>query len=182
VNELGVPAFGVAAERREKPHDHATVPIDRHLPDTPVVPQPILKLEHPAIECWRGNLRLASDDLALAEKLEKPTHLAHPADTLLVRRVPKHRLPSTTVASQSVTDAAGRQPSNDKKWFSLGLHGRLTPSQAKPRTWSSTRLSPGRSASTRRLVIVARSTGRRFLLRLSVMWSPLVNPKKTAVH
>jgi hypothetical protein len=34
-----------------------------------------LELEHPAIKCRPGIFRLAPDDLVLAEKLDKPTHL-----------------------------------------------------------------------------------------------------------
>ncbi len=54
-----------------------TVPTYRQLGDAAMLPQPVLKLEHTLVEYWCGDLRRASDNPALTEKLDEPTRSPH---------------------------------------------------------------------------------------------------------
>jgi hypothetical protein len=74
---MGVPAARLVAKCRQKPHDHAAVPIDRPLGDATVVPQPILELDDTSVERRDRSHCLLLHDPALAEELNEPAHAPH---------------------------------------------------------------------------------------------------------
>jgi hypothetical protein len=75
--ELGVPASRPIAKRREQPHDHAAVQIDRPLADAAVLAKPVLVLDHTPIEHRDRARRFLPHDPALAEELDDPAHAPH---------------------------------------------------------------------------------------------------------
>jgi len=70
-------AAWLVAERRQQPHDHPAVPIDRALADAAVLPEPVLELDHTPVEHRDCARRFLSHDTALDEELDDLAHAPH---------------------------------------------------------------------------------------------------------
>jgi hypothetical protein len=73
-NAVRIPTSRPAAERWKQPHDHTTMPINRRLCDTAMLPQPVLELDYtPTKHSWRA-CRLEPDNTAFAQELHEPAN------------------------------------------------------------------------------------------------------------